>query len=236
MLRSPSTAICLPVLAHFARIQLTFGAALSRRNFWLILSRSQEEKISDHREVLLFGPENSRKRNRIVEGDEPPGMFYCQGKEVKVGYLLGSADVRVIDDCLVENAQVVGPKFVVRGSRCIWRRLMTSPAGTGLGYLDCDMIRMHPFSVRGHDAQPEVDSRSNQLLALRCKSLIPILKDSSSSLLNRVPQRPLRDAILRDLCGLRAMISFPMRFGLRSSAFGVLSSLNPCSDHWPRGS
>ena len=37
------------------------------------------------------------------------------------------------------------------------------------------------------------------------------IEDSSSSPLNRVPQRPLRDAILRDhrgLRGLRAMISF----------------------------
>src|ERR1700737_2727661 len=107
MLRSPSTAICLPVLAHFARIQLTFGAALSRRNFWLILSRSQEEKISEHREVLLFGPENSRKRNRIVEGDEPPGMFYCQGKEVNVGSLLGPGEARVIGDILCEHSEVV---------------------------------------------------------------------------------------------------------------------------------
>jgi hypothetical protein len=33
-------------------------------------------------------------------------------------------------------------------------------------------------------------------------------KDSSSSPLNRVPQRPLRDAILRDLRGLRAPAIF----------------------------
>jgi hypothetical protein len=36
--------------------------------------------ISNCRQMLLFGPENSRERIRIVEGDEPPGMLYCKGK------------------------------------------------------------------------------------------------------------------------------------------------------------
>jgi hypothetical protein len=40
-------------------------------------------------------------------------MLYCQGKQVNIGYLFGAMDARVIDDSVVENAQVVGPKFVL---------------------------------------------------------------------------------------------------------------------------
>jgi hypothetical protein len=63
--------------------------------------------------VLFFGLKNRRERNWAVERDELPGMLYCQGKQVTIGYLFGAMDARVIDDSVVENAQVVGPKFVV---------------------------------------------------------------------------------------------------------------------------
>jgi hypothetical protein len=36
--------------------------------------------ISNYREMLLFGPENSRERIR-VEGGKPPGMLYYKGKQ-----------------------------------------------------------------------------------------------------------------------------------------------------------
>ena len=59
---------------------------------------------SDYRKMLLFGPENRRERNCTVEGDESPGVVYCQGKQVNVVYLFGSVDVRVIDESLIQNA------------------------------------------------------------------------------------------------------------------------------------
>ena len=58
-------------------------------------------KTSDYHEMLLFGPENRRERHRIVESDKSPGVLYCQGKQVNVGYLFGAKDPRVIDDRLV---------------------------------------------------------------------------------------------------------------------------------------
>jgi hypothetical protein len=39
--------------------------------------------ISNCREMLLFGAENSREQIRIVEGDEPPVMLYCKGMRLK---------------------------------------------------------------------------------------------------------------------------------------------------------
>ena len=59
--------------------------------------------------MLLFGPENSRARDGTVEGDESPATFYRKGKQVNVGYLLRTVNAPVIDDSLVENAQVVDP-------------------------------------------------------------------------------------------------------------------------------
>jgi len=60
-----------------------------RREYALFLRRSSREflpiVISDHREILLFGPENNQERNRTGEGEEPPVMLYCQSKKVKVG-------------------------------------------------------------------------------------------------------------------------------------------------------
>jgi hypothetical protein len=54
--------------------------------------------------MRLFGPENRRERHSIVESDKSPGVLYCQGKQVNVGYLFGAKDPRVIDDRSVQNA------------------------------------------------------------------------------------------------------------------------------------
>ena len=65
---------------------------------------SRGRSLSDYREMRLFGPENRRERNCAVEGDESPGVLYCQGEQVNVGYLFGAVNAHVVDDCLVQNA------------------------------------------------------------------------------------------------------------------------------------
>jgi hypothetical protein len=73
--------------------------------------------------MLLIGSENRGDWDCAVESDESPAVPYRQGEQINVGNLFGAVNTPVVNDRLVQNAQVVEPKLVVRSSRRLLQSL-----------------------------------------------------------------------------------------------------------------
>ena len=84
---------------------------------------------SDDHKMFLIGPENRGDWDCTVEGDKSPPAPYRQGKQINVGNLFGAVNTPIVDHTPVQNAQVVGPKFVVLSSRRLLQSLYDFRSG-----------------------------------------------------------------------------------------------------------